>query len=180
MKYFFTFMMVLSFFFENLHSLPIFPKKSQEDYLSDLVIKDFAKRMKLEKDLKLEAIGGSVYNGIHKFNLGFRREGPPLNKDEARNWIIQLTEEFIKEVNANQIIHPYLRDYPISNSNVHISIYNYYPDGSWVFKPHIIIVSNQGHQIYYAYKGHKDIYDYEDEYETYEEALKKFRKEFKK
>ncbi len=149
-------------------------KMSQEGNLMYAVIKDFAKRMKYEKHLQLETIGGGVENGIYNFSLGFRREGS-LNKKESEALIILITEEFISEVNSNEMIRPYLRDYPISNTNVELSIGNYDFEGNVIETPNVATVCTHKDKIVYFYKGPKDIYDYKDERESYEEALKKIK-----
>ncbi|MBS4162988.1 Uncharacterized protein PRO82_000269 [Candidatus Protochlamydia amoebophila] len=181
MKYLFLIIAFLIAFIVTIKIIKpsfIFPI-SQQSYLSDLIVKNFAKRMKQERDLNLEAIGGSVYNGIRKFTLGFRREGIPLNKEESKKLIIEITEEFINEVNRNEMIRPYLIDYPISNINVSMSIFNYDFDGNFIHAPFVSSIAADNNKIVYFFKGNKSLYDYKNEHEKYDEALKKFKEEYK-
>ncbi|SPJ31698.1 hypothetical protein [Candidatus Protochlamydia amoebophila] len=174
-KQFYFLLLICLIIFEAVAMPSHHSKMSQEGNLMYAVIKDFAKRMKYEKNLQLEAIGGGVDNGINEFTLGFRREGLPLNKKESETLIVLITEEFISEVNSNEMIRPYLRDYPISNTNVDMGIVNYDFKGNVIETPNVAIVCTDKDKIVYFYKGPKDIYDYKDERESYEEALKKIK-----
>ena len=100
-----------------------------------------------------------------------------MDRDEARAKIVDCVEELLADVNANEEIRPFLRDYPFTTKNVEVAIFTKYPDGKEVFDPYIRIVSvDQGDSITFRTKepnkkSYKQCYS-----ESYSEALASFRK----
>lgn len=65
--------------------------------------------------------GGGMPQDVRELDLGFTCY-EPVTLEEAREKLIFLTEEFLKEVNAFEPIRPYLREYPFPESRVSISL----------------------------------------------------------
>jgi hypothetical protein len=64
------------------------------------------------------SIGGGVNNGIWLMSLDFQRYGSPLTEEEARELIISSLDDFIAEVNRDEQIRPFLKDYPFTAKNI--------------------------------------------------------------
>lgn len=88
--------------------------------IADRITSNTLKKLKT-KDLKLVGSGGSMMNNIGEVSLHFYYYHP-TTIDEARNLLLEITEDLISSFNSNEEIRPYLANYPFNQNNLEISI----------------------------------------------------------
>lgn len=81
----------------------------------------YAKEQK-KKGLYLEAKGGAMMDNIKLFDISFISSKMNVSNEEAVREVTALCEGFIKKINEDEKIRPYLRDYPITDRNLLFSI----------------------------------------------------------
>lgn len=148
-------------------------ENSSETYVTyaNDVIRSFAKVMKTEFGLQCCGSGGKMPHDIEEFKVGFE-----INRratiEEARMFEVQATERFLKIINENEKIRPFLREFPFKANRVAVSISfnkkdnNPYTDGS------VSYMSLIKGKIYYSAQEPKNEKLYDIFEEPYEEALK--------
>lgn len=102
-----------------------------------------------------------------------------MSLEEARRLYIEVTGEYIRRLNAEEKLHPYIRDFPASIDNVHIflsfreSPVDYFEDPDCV-----AVLSNlksNRHRLCYWKSEQQKLRDLHEE--TYEEALEIVKQE---
>jgi hypothetical protein len=97
----------------------------------------------------------------------------PLNKNQARELMVNSAQIFIKNINNNKQIQPYLITSPFQIKNIEIDICCYYPNRERVYFPLVHNVSLLDGEIIFRTKDQNKEFGYKtEEVETYEEALK--------
>jgi hypothetical protein len=81
----------------------------------------YAKEQK-KNGIHLQAKGGAMMDNIKFFDISFISHKMNVSDEEAIRQITALCEGFIKKINADEKIRPYLRDYPITLKNLLFSI----------------------------------------------------------
>ncbi|MES2344556.1 MAG: hypothetical protein V4494_01265 [Chlamydiota bacterium] len=137
--------------------------------LANQISSDFSKKMEKKFGFKLYGLGGGGDCDLNTFSLHFQC---PMILDlcEARNLIIEITQNFLDIVNSDKNIKPYLRVYPFTVNNldfiIGFTIKNTYPiEGKIAF-----IGFNNGKINYATYDHEKKILKTIFR-ETYDEAL---------
>jgi hypothetical protein len=64
-----------------------------------------------------------------------------LTKEEAREIVLECTQEFLNDINGNEDLRPYLKEYPFTFSNVEIALYIENSDRTDIFHPDICIAA---------------------------------------
>jgi hypothetical protein len=124
--------------------------------------------------------GGGGDQGFWLMDLGFQRENSLLTEEQARKLIVQVVNDFLTDVNQEESLRPYMRDYPFTSKNVDIAIFNADKEIGDTYHPFIRVVdSNQG-KVGYLTEEEGQIYGYKSEkYETWDEAVAILQKEEK-
>lgn len=100
-----------------------------------------------------------------------------LSKDEIRKILVDCTEEFLKEMNANKEIRPELKTYPCTAKNVRISIFITDPSREKTYDPNIAVAVILNGTIHYRTNDKDNQFQYKSKTEEpYEEALKLVKK----
>jgi hypothetical protein len=92
----------------------------------------YAKEQK-KNGIYLEAKGGAMMDNIKLFDISFISPKMNVSDEEAVQQLAALCENFIKKINEDEKIRPYLKNYPITLNNLLFSIsyrdkkYNYPP-----------------------------------------------------
>lgn len=94
--------------------------KSHSD-LADEQMSCYAKKAYQEKGIVLEGSGGEMMNDIKVFTLSFNCF-EHLTLAQTRVLMVQVIDEFLQQVNADEKIRPYLHDYPLTVKNVSLMI----------------------------------------------------------
>lgn len=122
--------------------------------------------------------GGGGEDRIWLMSLSFDRNSQPLTEEESRRLIVDVVNDYLKAVNKDEILRPYLREYPFTPKNIELTIYNSDEDGNRINYPFIDIVDNREGKIGYFTKEEGKEYGYKTEkYETYDEAVAILKKE---
>lgn len=134
-------------------------------------INSFAKQMERGKKLSLVATGGSSLNQRKRvFYLNFWTE-KKLNVDEARILFIQTAEDFLKQVNQNETLRPFLENYPVTIQNLELSIGFFATHLEHLSAQYVSeILSYKGKIFYSSWSPEKNFYE-RIKIETWEEAL---------
>ncbi len=161
-------LIVLGFFFSPFR---LSSPSSKDEVIADQVLARAAKKIETTKDLHLIGIGAQMLNEIEMLALSFQclRE---VDLNTARELIVYSVQTLMAEVNENEEIRPYLKNYPFTSKNVEIRIFCYQPDASNVALHKLEIISSINGIIKYYPRG-PDKYKMEEPIltETYEEAL---------
>jgi len=141
-----------------------------DEKLVNLITAKTAKKLENEKSLILIGTGGSMMDDIKMLMMGFEYR-KAVNIAMARKLLIDSVEEYLSEINANEVIRAHLHNYPFTSKNIEIVIYIRNPDGSKVALDEFKVISAlEGKMFYYVDCPEKHtlkaVYE-----ETYEEAL---------
>lgn len=171
MKTFSIFTLITIFFIIILNACTPTPIHIQKAH--DVMYSYSSKMRKL--GFSPELSGGAMIDDIQKINLGYITN-KNLNLEQARLTYIERAEDLLAQVNSNEEIRPYLRNYPFQSKNIFLSIVFEKPNGDYVDPPNIAYIFNttKGNVIYYIYDMQKEqiecIYE-----ESYDEALRIYR-----
>ncbi len=128
--------------------------------------------------MSIGAVGGGANNGIWLMSLDFQRYGLPLDIQQSRKLLVACMEEFLNDVNKDEELRPYLRDFPFSVNNIDMGIINYKEDGHDIYDPYITTISANNGKINYFTYDEINPHRYKSEFtETYQEAVAILKKE---
>jgi hypothetical protein len=136
-------MIILLIIFAPLvFSFSFFKSKKPRDYedMANEISAKVAKKLAKKHQMDWIGEGGGMMGSVYLIGLSFQIHHP-LDRDEARERIVDCVEELLAAVNANEEIRPFLRDYPFTPKNVRVIIYSNHPDGREAFDPYISVVS---------------------------------------
>jgi hypothetical protein len=97
--------------------------------IADNITNKTAKKLEEEKGLILVGIGGQMMNDIQKMSISFYLYHE-VDLATARELVVNSVNEYLKEINNNKEIQPYLHEYPFTAKNIEISIFIYNSDRS--------------------------------------------------
>ena len=121
--------------------------------------------------------GGFKNNKISMSALSFTIV-KPLNKHDARHLIVDSIHEFLKTINDNNELSPYLLNNPFTINNIELTIFTTLPNGNSYYDPFLSVVCTHNGKIYYRSYDPDKKYHYKiDDVETFEEALQILAKE---
>jgi hypothetical protein len=104
---------------------------NDKERLSNELILKVATQLKEEKKLYPCGTGGGSIDKIRMMYLAFQYY-EQIEIEEARKLIIDAGDLFLKTINADERIRPYLRNYPFQPGNIELLIIFRKPDGSEV------------------------------------------------
>ena len=146
--------------------------------ISDKITSKTAK--KLSKKYQLDPIGsgGSMMHDVEMLALSFNCYRS-LSINESRELVINCVNEYIKSINENENIRPYLHDYPFSAQNIQIKIFFFGDENFQKIPPgKINVVSTGKKRVRYYTDSDEDEYKLETLHqETYEEAVSIMREQ---
>ncbi|MFA6502133.1 MAG: hypothetical protein WCT85_05025, partial [Parachlamydiales bacterium] len=110
-------------------------------------------------------------NGLTMLSLSFETD-KDYDIQTGRELIVYCAEEFLKNINSDEKIRPYLKNYPFVSKNIEVSVY---PQNKNNLTDKLEIISfSHGNIRYYIRDENKKLIIIHAE--TYEEALKKSSK----
>ncbi len=149
-----------------------FFKKKERDYeqIANEISANVAKKLVKKHKMNWIGEGGGMMGSVYMIGLHFQIHHP-LNREEARERILDCVEELLAAVNSNQEIRPFLKNYPFTTKNVQVSIISN-NKGKDVFDPDIRVVSVfENDEIIFRTKEPNKV-PYKNVYrESYSEAL---------
>lgn len=170
-KFFYpTFIAVLFLFF---YAKYYFDENSQADRISNKVIARSGARLEKKHRISVSAIGGGGNSkGLRLLSISFDHRGKRYTKEEARKLLIDLSQEFLKDINEDTDLRPYLITFPFTPLNIDVTVFFYDSEGETIFDPYFCTVSASHGELSYFTESPEDLYQYKTKsYETYEEAL---------
>lgn len=157
-----------------------FDSRSPGTKIAHSIVKDLSKTYYCKYGLKIGGLGeenlrSDKYSGL-SLDLYYTHI---LTKDQARALMLACIQDMLQAFNSHPEFAPYIENYPLTNDNIAISIYirpNGFPD---VYTPNIGSFSFYNDELRYTkYKETKNL-SYDEESESYEEALKILEKQQK-
>ena len=92
------------------------------DRLGNQIIFELGKKMQ-DKGLKLIAFGGAEANGkTWNLDASFKANFE-LTLPEARKLIVELVDDFLQMINADEKLRPYLSEFPFTVKNLSLTIF---------------------------------------------------------
>lgn len=130
------------------------------------------KRLGEKYNMSLCSIGGGTDKGIWLMSFDFQRYGSLLTEKDARELIIKCLNDYLKVVNRDEKLRPFLKEYPFEAKNIEMGIFNYEVDKKDVYHPYIRVVASDEGKISYYTKEKENEFRYKSrKYESYEEAV---------
>jgi len=102
---------------------------SEKQKLVNEIRKNVAQDIKMKLNLSPCGTGGQMMHQIEMLALAFNYY-QPITIEEGRNLLITSIDIFVKAVNDDERIRPYLANYPFEPKNVQIRIFLRNPNGS--------------------------------------------------
>lgn len=100
-----------------------------------------AKRLQKEFQMCLIGTGASVNDAVHFLSLSFQ-VAARASKEDARRLLVTCLEKFLKDINGDEELRPYLYHYPFTAADVEICLYYVSEEGKPVYHPSIRSASN--------------------------------------
>jgi len=169
MKLLLYFLIILTFSSCSSNSLSNY-KPSEKEQLANEITNRVSLQLKNSFDLKPFGSGGQAMNDIEMLALSFIYN-KEIDIEDARELLINSVDIFVKAINEDERIHPYLSNYPFEPKNIEISIYLRKLDNSDITPGKLLIASSNNGILEYDIRDPKtdrlkSIYR-----ESYEEAL---------
>ena len=103
---------------------------SNHEIIIDRIINQTDLQLKKEKNLHAIGSGGSMMGDIQLAEIYFQYFHL-VNLEEARVLLVYAIQTFLKNINDNKEVRPYLHNYPFTTNNIDINIFIYQPDGHY-------------------------------------------------
>ncbi len=140
--------------------------------LSDEVLYQTAQQLEKEKDLLAIGTGGQMMGDIQLARISFQYFHL-VNLEESRELLTYAIQTFLKNINENKKIRPYLHTYPFTTKNIEVTIWIYQADGKYPPQGNIQCLELENGILKYELLAPTKFADWPILHEeTYEEALK--------
>lgn len=133
--------------------------------------KAYIKQLQKTESIHSLSPGGSLFNDINQIGLELELI-QEVTVAQARRLYVKYAESFIKMINADRRIRPYLHHYPVTIADLDFSLNFSDCQNRDVRPPYIWSVSSVEKKIYYTLSNIVRVHE-----ETYEEALRIVQKE---
>ncbi|WP_420421710.1 hypothetical protein [Simkania sp.] len=90
--------------------------------ISDKITAKTAKTLSKKYQLDPVGSGGSMMHDVKKLFLSFNCYHP-LSIDESRELVINCVNEYLKSVNENKEVRPFLHNFPFNEQNIELAIF---------------------------------------------------------
>ena len=170
MKHFLNFSVFLLIFFSIFSCDSMTYQLSDDEKIVNQITEETAKKLKEKKNLILVGTGGQMMHEIEMLAMSFDYY-QEVTLETARALIVYAVKEYLSDINKNEKVRPYLRNYPFTAKNVEIRIFIYGPDRHELSPEKIYYISAINGIVDYYVRGPDNFRQAVCE-ETYEEALK--------
>ena len=142
---------LLSFLLSSCSSPPQQPLDYEQ--IADQITAETGRQLKKEKGLVLIGTGGGMMYDIQMMAMSFNFY-QEVSIEKARKLLVYTAEKYLKNINANKEVRPYLHDNPFTEKNIEIAIFFHKKDGCDVSKDCLSIVSTRKGEVdYYSVSG---------------------------
>lgn len=135
---------------DSNHKLSIHQPNAYEEEMDRLFV-DLTNEVFNRYGLKRWSIGGKLTNGIREIGATFKIY-QPMTQDQARQLLIELTDQLLSKLNSNEKIKPFLKQFPFPVDFLKIKIFSEQREGTSfpdVFIENVILEDNR---IYFLQK----------------------------
>lgn len=168
MKYIINLLVLLT---TGLFSLSLLAPKKDYIAMSNRITNKTAKALATKYNMDWLGGGGGFMYNINKISTSFSI-AHPIDRNEARKLIVEAVETYLKAINEDLDIRPFLINYPFTINNLKVVIFSTTAEGDNVYDPYISITRTWDNEIRYITDDPKDKWHYKTEYvEPYEMAL---------
>lgn len=174
----FLFLLKISFLFSNQlnNKYKDANKISEADKTAMHIIDETSKSLSIKYNLHACGFGMDEDKGLDYLEITFE-VFRPLKIEKARSMLIDCLQVFLKNINNNEKIRPYLKTYPFTFKNVGIIFYISDTNHKDLVHPNICVAAARSSGIYYRTQDPENTNRYKEKYEeTHEEALELVRK----
>ena len=105
------------------------PPPYNKSEIAHQIIFRTAKRLSREMELIPIGFGAQMMDEVKMLKIAFQCRRP-IDIEEGRKMLVYAANEFLREINSDEKIRPYLGIYPFQPKNVEIAIFLQHPDGS--------------------------------------------------
>ena len=147
------------------------PRKPTKQEAAIAVRNRTAYQLKVKNNLIPCGSGSQMMNQIEMLALAFHYF-QPLDIDAARPLLLTAADKFLKEINEDEAIRPYLSNYPFEPKNIKILIFIYQSNHTRVPNGNLSVVNLEDGKIEYEINVPDDLLHTILE-ETYEDAVMK-------
>jgi len=144
--------------------------------IADRITEKTAKKLQEQKHLYLIGTGGRMMDDIKVMSMSFQYY-EAIDLAVARQLLVSIIDEYLRAINSNQEIRPYLHEVPFTAKNVEINIWFYNPDRSNLPADKIYYISAINGILNYYIEGKKEFTREAICTETYEEAVQHLKEE---
>jgi len=146
--------------------------------ISDKITAKTAENLSRKYQLDPIGSGGSMMHDVKKLALSFNCYHP-LSVDDSRALIVKCVNEYVKSVNDDKEIRPYLHDYPFTEKNIELVIFFYEDNQFTKIEPgQVSNVSTINGKVFYKTRSAEDQYKRETLHEeSYAEAVRIVREQ---
>jgi len=116
--------------------------------ISNKIISQTAKQLKKEKGLIPIGETGQMMGDIQAIGLEFQYF-QLVSLEEARELLVYAIQVFLKNINENKKIRPYLHNYPFTTENIKITIWINQPDELYPPLGNLELLALRGGMLYY-------------------------------
>lgn len=126
---------------------------------------------KLVKRYSMRVVGrtGGMIDYVNVLGLSFQIHGP-LTKDKLREILVDCVEEFLSQINSDEKLRPFLKNYPFTPKEINIAIFVVDDTGRKIYDPSITVASAYHGKIWYDTVDINDNFGYksstEEDYKT--------------
>lgn len=141
----------------------------------DRVTKGFLKEHVKPRHIMLSGYGGAMMNDIQEIFLSFLSY-EALNVEEARVLYVEMMEEYLRRINCNEKIRPYLHNFPFGIDNIKLTIGFEDRERQIAQDGHVALMFiGKNHELHFRGYDPETEEFYSLHRESYEEALKLVR-----
>lgn len=135
--------------------------------LQKKVMKSLAKKHQMEPSSveygMPEGVVSTLGAGFHIYR--------PLSQEEIRLIVVDSVQTYIKAVNEEEALRPYLKNFPFTEKNVSIQLIIFQKDGNLTYHPEVGAAITLKGNIHYFTNDIENRFKYKSEYEeSYDEA----------
>lgn len=125
----------------------------------------------IKKKYNMDAIGYGMNGKFEYLEISFQ-SFQKCTKDIAREMVVDCVKEFQSQINSNENLKPYLKNFPFTMKNVGICIYFRNINGKDFIDPDICVASSNSRGVDFKTNDPEKEYAYKNWYEeSHEEAL---------
>jgi hypothetical protein len=160
------------FIFFIFHSCSSDKMPIYESIANEITLQVAKKLMSEHQGLHAVGTGGGMIDDVKFMMIGFNYYSDEIDVKKGRALLVECTETFLKAINSNEKIRPYLHNYPFLPSNIEVEVFCYKQDRHNLPDGTVCIFSTSKGNVEFISNNPKTNRLQVDHEEPYEEALR--------